>query len=243
MAWGQLMPPQQLPLAVQLPDDETFETFHEGDNRTALKWLRVLPEKQAPLNVNEQLTWLSGPEGVGKSHLLHSLVGASSEASRVFYLPLKELSDVEPAAVLQGAEQASIICLDDIDRVTEDESWCYELFALINRVTDSEYSRLVMTAKQSALKTAVSLPDLQSRFQWATAFQLQPLTDEDKAQVLSLRAQFRGLELPDDVAAFMIQRLGRSMRELMSTLNELDKASITYQRRLTIPFIKKVLSV
>ena len=41
----------------------------------------------------------------------------------------------------------------------------------------------------------------------------------------------------------MIQRLGRSMRELMNTLNELDKASITYQRRLTIPFIKKILSV
>ena len=237
------MPPQQLPLAVQLPDDETFETFHKGSNETALKWLHTLPQKQAPLETSDQLTWLSGPEGVGKSHLLHSLVASSSENNRVFYFPLKELAGVDPDAVLQGAEQASIICLDDVDSVTDNESWCYELFALINRVTDNEYSRLVMTAQQSAVKTNVSLPDLHSRFQWATAFQLQPLTDEDKAQVLSLRAQFRGLELPDDVAAFMIQRLGRSMRELMNTLNELDKASITYQRRLTIPFIKKVLSV
>jgi len=58
-----------------------------------------------------------------------------------------------------------------------------------------------------------------------------------------LRAQWRGLELPNDVAAFMTQRLGRSMRDLMKALNELDKASITYQRRLTIPFVKQVLEI
>lgn len=237
------MPPEQLPLAVQLPDDETFETFHQGSNDTALKWLQDLPKKQAPLEPREQLTWLSGAEGLGKSHLLHSLVATSSSTNRVFYFPLKELRNERPEAVLQGAEQASIICLDSIDNVTDDEGWCYELFALINRVTDNEYSRLVMTAQQSAVKTTVRLPDLHSRFQWATAFQLRSMSDEEKAEVLSLRAQLRGLELPDDVAAFMIQRLGRSMRELMLSLNELDKASITYQRRLTIPFIKKILSV
>jgi DnaA family protein len=41
----------------------------------------------------------------------------------------------------------------------------------------------------------------------------------------------------------MTQRLGRSMRDLMKALNELDKASITYQRRLTIPFVKQVLEI
>ena len=102
------------------------------------------------------------------------------------------------------------------------------MFSLINRVTDNESTRLVMTAKQSAAQTKVLLPDLQSRFQWATGFQVQPLNDEEKINALILRAQWRGLELPNDVAAFMTQRLGRSMRDLMKALNELDKASITY---------------
>lgn len=237
------MAPQQLPLAVQLPDDETFCTFLVGDNDTLLSWLEALPEAEHPLKRSQQLTWLSGTHGVGKSHLLHSVIAAVEQQQRIVYLPLRELSRVDATAVLQGIDQADVICLDDIDAVTAEQSWNFELFSLINRVTDSESTRLIMTAQQSAAQTEVLLPDLQSRFQWSTAFQVQALTDDDKVDALILRAQWRGLELPKDVAAFMTQRLGRSMRDLMQALNELDKASITFQRRLTIPFVKQVLEI
>jgi DnaA family protein len=237
------MPPQQLPLAVQLPDDELFSTFLEGNNATLLSWLKALPEAKPPLKRNQQLTWLSGASGVGKSHLMHSVIASVGPQQRIAYLPLKELVEVDAEAVLTGIDQADLICLDDIDTVTLKQNWIFELFSLINRVTDNESTRLIMTAKQSAAQTEVVLPDLQSRFQWATGFQVHPLNDEEKNNALILRAQWRGLELPADVAAFMTQRLGRSMRDLMKALNELDQASITYQRRLTIPFVKQVLEI
>ncbi|AAV82308.1 DnaA regulatory inactivator Hda [Idiomarina loihiensis] len=237
------MSPQQLPLAVQLPDDEIFSTFLAGDNSTLLSWLESLPTTEPPLRRSQQLTWLSGASGVGKSHLMHSVIASAGSQYRIAYLPLRELAKADASAVLQGIDQADLICLDDIDTVTLEQNWSFELFSLINRVTDNESTRLVMTAKQSAAQTKVLLPDLQSRFQWATGFQVQPLNDEEKINALILRAQWRGLELPNDVAAFMTQRLGRSMRDLMKALNELDKASITYQRRLTIPFVKQVLEI
>lgn len=237
------MSPQQLPLAVQLPDDEIFSTFLTGDNSTLLSWLKGLSETEPPLKRSQQLTWLSGASGVGKSHLMHSVIASVKPEQRIAYLPLRELAQADATAVLQGIDQADLICLDDIDTVTLEQSWSFELFSLINRVTDNESTRLIMTAKQSAAQTEVILPDLQSRFQLATGFQLQPLNDEEKVNVLILRAQWRGLELPNDVAAFMTQRLGRSMRDLMKALNELDQASITYQRRLTIPFVKQVLEI
>ena len=174
---------------------------------------------------------------------MHSVIASAGSQYRIAYLPLRELAKADASAVLQGIDQADLICLDDIDTVTLEQNWSFELFSLINRVTDNESTRLVMTAKQSAAQTKVLLPDLQSRFQWATGFQVQPLNDEEKINALILRAQWRGLELPNDVAAFMTQRLGRSMRDLMKALNELDKASITYQRRLTIPFVKQVLEI
>jgi len=237
------MAPQQLPLAVQLPDDEIFSTFLAGDNLTLLSWLEGLPETEPPLKRSQQLTWLSGASGVGKSHLMHSVIASVGAQHRIAYLPLRELVEADAAAVLQGIDQAELICLDDIDTVTLEQSWSFELFSLINRVTDNESTRLIMTAKQSAAQTDVLLPDLQSRFQWATGFQVQSLNDEEKINALILRAQWRGLELPNDVAAFMTQRLGRAMRDLMQALNELDQASITYQRRLTIPFVKQVLKI
>jgi DnaA family protein len=45
------------------------------------------------------------------------------------------------------------------------------------------------------------------------------------------------------VAAYIIQRLSRDMNELFWQLNRLDHASLAEQRKLTIPFVKKVLGL
>jgi DnaA family protein len=40
-----------------------------------------------------------------------------------------------------------------------------------------------------------------------------------------------------------LTRCGRTMFELFQLLEQLDAASLTQQRRLTIPFVKQVLGV
>ncbi len=62
-------------------------------------------------------------------------------------------------------------------------------------------------------------------------------------QALQLRARQRGFELPEDVGRFLLKRLDREMRTLFMTLDQLDRASITAQRKLTIPFVKDILSL
>ena len=74
-------------------------------------------------------------------------------------------------------------------------------------------------------------------------YKLQPLSDEDKLQALQLRARLRGFELPEDVGRFLLKRLDREMRTLFMTLDQLDRASITAQRKLTIPFVKEILKL
>ena len=72
---------------------------------------------------------------------------------------------------------------------------------------------------------------------------LDVLSDEDKLQALQLRARLRGFELPEDVGRFLLKRLDREMRTLFMTLDQLDRASITAQRKLTIPFVKEILKL
>ncbi len=235
--------PQQLTLAVQLPDDENFTTYLEQQNDSVVRWLKRIADKPVTETQGERLTLLSGASGSGKSHLLHSVVSLGSQSTHVMYLPLAELKHSDAEQVLAGLDAFDIICLDDIDAVLTDPDWCYELFKLINRVTDAGHSRLIMTASASASQLDVELPDLRSRIQWATAFQLSPLDDDGKAKALTLRAQWRGLQLPHDVAMFMLHRLGRDMAGLLAHLDQLDKASIAHQRKLTIPFIKQVLAI
>ena len=60
---------------------------------------------------------------------------------------------------------------------------------------------------------------------------------------LQLRARLRGFEMPEDVCRFLLKRLDREMRSLFMTLDQLDHASITAQRKLTIPFVKEILKL
>jgi len=81
-----------------------------------------------------------------------------------------------------------------------------------------------------------------SRLQACTVFQLRLLSDDDKQKLLQQKARVRGLDLPDEVARYLLNRQQRDIRALVSTLDILDKASMVHQRRLTIPFVKDVLS-
>lgn len=222
----------QLPLAVQLPDDETFATFVAGSNQELLEVLQQLPQG---------VVYLWGAEGVGKTHLLHALCAQAQSA--VMYLPLADMHQQVQPEILQGLEYYPLICLDDVDAIVTHEAWCFELFALLNRVKDGGKGTLVVTAKQTPSHLPVALADVQSRLQWGLSMYVRPLTDEDKVSALQLRAKVLGLRLGHEAAQFMVQRLGRDMRTLLGCLARLDRASIAAQRRLTIPFIKDVLNV
>ncbi|RUO62161.1 DnaA regulatory inactivator Hda [Pseudidiomarina insulisalsae] len=223
---------QQLPLNVQLPRNETFATLVPGPNAEALRLARA---------GEQDLTYLWGRAGVGKSHLLHAL--CSEAQNQVIYLPLNELKDSVDARILRGLESYALICLDDIDAVVAEQDWGFELFALLNRVRDQATSRMLVTASTSPGQLQVAYADVRSRLSWGVVVQLHELSDSDKITALQQRAHAMGLELRSDTAQFMVQRLGRDMLELIASLERLDKASIAAQRKLTIPFIKVVLAI
>ena len=56
------MSPQQLPLAVQLPDDEIFSTFLAGDNSTLLSWLESLPTTELTAEEKPAIDLVVGSE-------------------------------------------------------------------------------------------------------------------------------------------------------------------------------------
>ena len=85
------------------------------------------------------------------------------------------------------------------------------------------------------------LRDLASRLNGGLVLTLQPLDEPERIAALQLRAQLRGLELPDETAQFMLRRLPRDMAHLYNFLDRLDQAALIAQRRLTVRFVKDVL--
>ena len=89
----------------------------------------------------------------------------------------------------------------------------------------------------------IQLADLRSRLNWGLVIQLRELDDADKIKVLQEQAEKRGFYLSDSVALYLIHRCTRNMNDLQRVLDQLDHESLAAQRKITIPFVKSILTI
>lgn len=231
------MQPTQYTLAVTLPDDETLQSFYGAKESPAVQFIEqfLAPGKpQLPL-------YLFGASGSGKSHLLYAACVHAQELGLTSQLlALDDFRQYSPR-LFDGLEQLDLVCLDNIQAIAGDSHWQVALFDLYNRMVE-QGKRLLIVADEAPQQLGISLPDLVSRLQACTIFQLRLLSDDDKQKLLQQKARLRGIDLPDEVARYLLNRQQREIRALVAILDKLDKASIVHQRKLTIPFVKDVLA-
>jgi len=233
----------QLALSVQLPDDETFDSYLSEANKIVVNQLALFIESiEQSQSSQPRSFYLFGLTGVGKSHLLHACSAYASQLAKTSVcLSCAELLQLS-VEVLDGLEQINVICLDDIQLLAGNKIWQQAIFDLYNRVLEQN-NCLLISGDQSVGQLGLTLPDLVSRLSWGLTEQLKPLSDTEKITALQFRASKRGLMLSDDAVNFLLNRLSREMTNLISSLDILDKASIREQRKITIPFIKDVLNI
>lgn len=223
---------------MRLRDDATFANYYPGANAVALGYVEHACEAEDQWM--DAVLYIWGNAGVGRSHLLQAAcLRVEERGGRALYLPLAELSEYDPN-VLDDVEACDLLCLDDIQAVVGQARWEEALFHAFNRLRDAG-KQLLIAADAAPRELSIKLPDLQSRLSLALVFQLHELSDDDKLRALQLRASRRGLQLPDDVGRFILSRSERSMTVLFDTLEQLDRASLQAQRKLTIPFLKEAL--
>lgn len=215
----------QLPLAVQLRESASFESYYPGPNAEALLALQSL----APPVL------LYGPTGSGRTHLLQ----AAARQHRAAYLPLAELAEHGPA-LLEGLESAPAVCIDDLDRVSADRDWCIALLRLVDQLR-TRSAGYVFAADAPPERMDLALPDLRTRLGACSRFGLKPLSDEERRELLRERAKARGLELPDEVGRWLLNHRARDIPALLESLEQLDRAALAAKRRLTLPFVQSVL--
>jgi DnaA family protein len=227
----------QLSLGLELNYTKTLENFYPGSNLELVRAIEALLEGET-----ENFIYIFGPEGLGKSHLLQA---ACHEAKRLcvssIYFSLAEVCQ-HPEAALENLEELSLVCLDDLDAIVGNRAWEEKLFHLFNAMR-SRGSHLVVAAKRPARELNFALEDLKSRLGWGLTFKIHSPTDKDIAGAFLARAQMHGLIVPSDVIEFLMNRLPRSIQGMMNIFDQLNKASMVEQRKLTVPFVKQVLGL
>lgn len=228
------MESHQLPLAVGLDDHARFSTFLEGPNEIAVSQLRMLPATSVAV------TWIWGPSGTGKSHLLQAACAAASENGMTgTYVPLAGWRSLQPG-ILEQEGHARLLCVDDVDKIAGQPGWEQALFRAFNEITQAG-GTVLAAASASPQAVAFRLADLKSRLAGGPTFRLQHLSDNQRIAALQLRARHRGLELSDEVGEWLLKRVPRDMGSLYKLLDTLDLESLAAGRRLTIPFVRQIL--
>lgn len=227
---------KQLPLAMRLRERAVFDSFVAGANLAAVEQLRALAR-----GASAGVYWLSGAQGVGKTHLLQATCAmARSVGADTAYLPLSQLVALGPET-LEGWHSSRVVALDDLAAVAGRRDWEQGLFRLY-REAEERGAALLASAAAPPLLLNFSLPDLASRFAAATLLPLRALDESGQRQALRLRARARGLELPEETALYLQRRFRRDLATLYELLDAIDEAALQAQRRLTVPFIRQVLA-
>lgn len=226
---------RQLTLNLCLKDAASFANFFVGSNAQLVKVLGDLYTDDA-----SPFVYCWGRTGSGKSHLLAALCQLFSEKGLTSaYLPFEDITQLRPE-ILDDSESFDLLCIDDLHLISGNSVWEERVFHCFNRRL-AHNKRVVITANVAPHALQLALQDLKSRMMGGLIFELQALDDAEKIAGLKLRAKLRGLELNDGVAQFLLNHYERDPKSLFDVLEKLDKAALVAQRRLTIPFVKKIL--
>jgi DnaA family protein len=222
-----------MPLGIELKPRIDFSSFISGQNAQAVARLR---------SGQDPFIYLWGEPGSGKSHLLQATCQQQDAAgARCAYLPPAEIAELSPE-MLEGLETMDLVCLDDLERLVGDPTWELALFNLFNLLQEQQ-AQLCIAANMPPAQLPIKLKDLASRLTWGPCYHLIPLNDPERLELLMSNAEQRGLKLSPETATFLLQRTSRDIHSLTRLLESLDQASLAEQRKLTTPFVRKVLGL
>jgi len=114
------------------------------------------------------------------------------------------------------------------------------LFALQNQVREHRGTSLVTAADLPPSQLRLR-DDVRTRLGWGLVFALRPIAESDQAAALFAYARARGARVDEDLVPYMLTRLPRDMRTLVSVLDALDAYALARQRALTIPLLREFL--
>ena len=225
---------KQLPLQFESRNDLNFEMYLAGDNSEAVNYIRLAVTDPAI-----QFIYLSGSEGSGRTHLLHASCNeAVCHGKRAVYISLSEYRQFSPS-LLKDLEYCDLICIDDLHKIVGCVDWERALIQLFDVL--KTYGCTLLVASASPPNRLVHA-DLQTRLSSGLSYYLKPLSDEQKRIALLQRAQERSLELPKEVVDYLFKNVSRESNYLFTLLDKLDLASLSEQRRLTVPFVRDFLT-
>ena len=208
----------------------TFSTFIVGpSNKFAHAACHAVA--QNPASTYNPL-FIYGGSGLGKTHLLYAIMNEIKENcpdTNVIYAKGEEFTNELIAAIGNESTKefhdkyrmADVLLVDDIQFIGGKESTQEEFFHTFNSLYQSG-KQIVLTSDRPPKEIKTLEERLRTRFEWGLIADIQPPDFETRIAIINRKAELMGLEVPNEVAEYIANRIKNNIRQLEGVVKKLQ---------------------
>ncbi len=235
----------------QLNSRQTFANFIEG---TSNKLPRSVG--QAIAEHPEQMTFnplfIYGPSGVGKTHLLNAIGLRAKEVhpeKRVLYLSahlfMVQFTDAIKRDTVNDFihfyQSIDMLLIDDMQELVGMKGTQNAFFHIFNHLRQNG-KYIIMTSDRPPISLQGMEDRLITRFKGGLVAEMEKPEEALRRGILHSIVKHDGLNIPDDVIAFISHNTGGSIRELEGIVHSLMAYSVVYGKDIDVDFAKRIMA-
>ncbi|MEY2981563.1 MAG: Chromosomal replication initiator protein DnaA [Planctomycetota bacterium] len=195
--------------------------------------------------------FIHGNVGLGKTHLLQAIcheIRRKNERARVLYLSCEEFTNRFIHAIQSGRldefrelhRSVDVLVVDDIQFLANKDKTQDEFFHTFNALYNTN-RQIIISSDRSPTEIPTIEERLVSRFRWGLVAEMEVPCFETRVAIVRRKARLRQLDLPEDVAYFIAERIDTTLRELEgAVVKVIGVASIT-DREVSVELAEEAL--
>ena len=234
---------------IGLRSEFTFENYVEGKSNQLARAASIQVALNPGLAYNP--LFIYGGVGLGKTHLMHAVgnvIAARDKKATIIYLHSERFVQDMVSALRHNKinefkefyRSVGTLLIDDIQFFAGKERSQEEFFHTFNALFEDKH-QIVLTCDRYPKEVEALEERLKSRFGWGLPVLIEPPELETRVAILKQKAILSGIDLPDEVAFFIAQRLRSNIRELEGALRRVIASAQLVNKPISVEQAKEAL--
>ena len=234
----------------QLNPKYTFENYCQSDSNRIARSIGMAIGDDPKLKTFNPL-FVFGAPGVGKTHLIQAIgirIKEKNPAARVLYVTARLFQSQYTAAAAKNInsffhfyQSIDTLIIDDIQDLKNMPGTQNTFFHIFNHL--HQHNRQIIMSSDCAPSEMEGFEArLLSRFKWGMQVELEKPDIALRRDVLRLKSEQDGVELPDEVSEFIASNVTDSVRELEGIVVSLMAHATVLNRDISLELARRVMA-